>query len=176
MKSWHLTALTVTSIALTACSPQTPTQSTASESKANHLSATTASTIQTPSTSTNPLPKMIVHKDANCGCCGEYADYLREHGAQVEVITQPNMSEIRQQFGTAQGASCHTVQVGNYVVEGHVPIAAIEKMIREQPNIKGIALPGMPMNSPGMGEEKKGSLNIMAIEHDGSVNRVFSVE
>lgn len=176
MKSWHFIAFTLANMTLVACSPHSPAQTAASEPSIAVASAIAASTTQTQITPNNSLPKMIVHKDAHCGCCGAYADYLRQHGAQVEVITEPNMTDIRQKFGTEQGASCHTVQVGKYVVEGHVPIAAIEKLMREQPDIKGIALPGMPIHSPGMGEEKKGSLNIMAIEHNGSVNRVFSVE
>ncbi len=173
MKSWYFIVFTLTSMTLGACSPHAPNQTATSEPT---VATSSASAAQTTITTTNSLPKMIVHKDAHCGCCGAYVDYLRQHGAQVEVITEPNMTDIRRKFGTEQGASCHTVQVGKYVVEGHVPIAAIEKLMREQPDIKGIALPGMPIHSPGMGEEKKGSLNIMVIEHDGSVNRVFSVE
>ena len=72
-----------------------------------------------------------------------------------------------------QAASCHTMEVNGYVVEGHVPVAAIKKMLRERPNIKGIALPGMPASSPGMGAEKPGSLNVMQIEHNGKADKLY---
>ncbi len=71
------------------------------------------------------------------------------------MIDHANMTPVKQRLGTAQAASCHTVEIEGYVVEGHVPVAAINKMLTEQPDIRGLALPGMPMNSPGMGPEKK---------------------
>lgn len=161
-------------VLLNACTPN-PQETSQSVSTASAASIVYSNSSEV-SIKPNPFGKMVVHKDAHCGCCGEYAKYLRQHGAEVEEVVQANMAEIRQKMGTIQGASCHTVEVGGYVVEGHVPIAAIEKLLREKPDIKGIALPGMPMNSPGMGKEIKGSLQVMAIEHDGSVKRVFSVE
>lgn len=121
------------------------------------------------------LPPATVYKSATCGCCEEYIKYLRQQGVSVQGINHPNMDQVRQQLGTARAASCHTVKIGNYVVEGHVPIQAIRKMLAEKPNIKGIALPGMPYNSPGMGPEKKGSLKIMSINKQGLVSGVYSV-
>lgn len=142
----------------------------------NNASADTPAKASRTSSAVSALPKMVVHKDANCGCCGAYVDYLRKHGATVEVVTEPNMTAVRQRFGTDKLASCHTIEVGNYVVEGHVPISAIQKLVREQPKIKGIALPGMPLHSPGMGEEKKGSLQIVTIGKQGENSGIFSVE
>ena len=77
------------------------------------------------------------------------------------MIDHHNMTPVKQRLGTAQAASCHTVEIEGYVVEGHVPVAAIHKMLAEQPDIKGLALPGMPLNSQGMGPEKKGSLQVL---------------
>ena len=116
-----------------------------------------------------------LYKSASCGCCVEYAKYLRQQGFQVHAINHPNMHQLQQQLGTDNVASCHTVKVGNYVVEGHVPVQAIRKMLAEKPNIKGIALPGMPYNSPGMGPEKKGSLNVLRIGKQGQAQGVFMV-
>ena len=125
---------------------------------------------------TDELPEMTLYKDPNCGCCTAHADYLKEQGVKVKMVDHPNIVEIKQQYGTLQGASCHTIVMDGSVIEGHVPIASIKKLWAEQPDIKGIALPGMPYNSPGMGPEKKGSLKIMQVSNDNSVTKIFNVE
>lgn len=127
-------------------------------------------------TSASDLPEMIMYKDPNCGCCTEHAKYLKEQGVTVKMVNHPNIIEIKKEYGTLQGASCHTIVMDGYAIEGHVPIASIIKLWDEQPDIKGIALPGMPYNSPGMGPEKKGSLKIMQVGNDNSVNKVFNIE
>lgn len=111
----------------------------------------------------------VLYKDPSCGCCGAYADYLEEQGFTVQRIDSNNMDAIKAKLGTSQAASCHTMKIGNYVVEGHVPVAAIHKMLDEKPAILGISIPGMPMNSPGMGPEKKGSLEVLSLDQDGKV-------
>ena len=113
------------------------------------------------------------HKDPNCGCCVEYAHYLERNGFNVISKNHFNMTQIKQRLGTIEAASCHTVEIEGYVVEGHVPVAAISKMLKEQPSIKGLALPGMPYNSPGMGPEKKGSLQILALNKQGKPIGVY---
>ena len=114
-----------------------------------------------------------LHKDPNCGCCVDYAHYLEENGFNVEMIDHANMTPVKQRLGTSQAASCHTVEIEGYVVEGHVPVAAINKMLKEQPDIKGLALPGMPMTSPGMGPEKKGSLQVLELDAQGKPTGVY---
>ncbi len=114
-----------------------------------------------------------LHKDPNCGCCVEYAHYLEDNGFNVTQIDHANMTPVKQRLGTAQAASCHTVEIEGYVVEGHVPVAAINKMLTEQPEIKGIALPGMPYNSPGMGPEKKGSLQVLQLDAQGKPTGIY---
>lgn len=125
---------------------------------------------------TNEFPEMTLYKDPNCGCCTAHADYLKDNGFKITMVDHPNIVEIKQKYGTLQGASCHTIVMDGYVIEGHVPVASIKKLWDEQPDIKGIALPGMPYNSPGMGPEKKGSLKIMTVDNNGNVNQVFNVE
>lgn len=110
-----------------------------------------------------------LHKDPFCGCCNAYADYLEEHHIAVKRVDHANMTPIKQQLGTDQAASCHTVELGNYVVEGHVPIAAIQKMLKEQPDITGISVPDMPVNSPGMGPEIPGTLPVLMLDNNGKV-------
>lgn len=116
---------------------------------------------------------VTLHKDPNCGCCVEYAHYLGENGFNVKMIDHANINQVKQRLGTAQAASCHTVEIKGYVVEGHVPVAAIDKMLAEQPDIKGLALPGMPYNSPGMGPEKKGSLQVLELNKQGRPTGVY---
>lgn len=122
------------------------------------------------------LPEMTLYKDPYCGCCTAHAAYLEEQGIKVNVVDTADIAAVKMEQGTYKGASCHTIVMGNYVIEGHVPIASIRKLWDEQPDIRGIALPGMPLNSPGMGPEKKGSLKIMQVEHNADVNKVFNIE
>lgn len=116
---------------------------------------------------------VTLHKDPNCGCCVKYAEYLEDNGFNVTQIDHANMTPIKQRLGTSQAASCHTVEIEGYVVEGHVPVAAINKMLEEQPDIRGLALPGMPMNSPGMGPEKKGSLQVLQLDAQGKPTGIY---
>lgn len=119
---------------------------------------------------------MTVYKSPACGCCEKYVDYLRENGFAVKAVDENNMDAIKKRFGVSKVASCHTAVVDGYVVEGHVPVGAIRKLLKEKPAIVGISAPGMPMNSPGMGEMKKGTLTVYAVPGNGREPRVFSVE
>lgn len=117
---------------------------------------------------------VTLYKDINCGCCEAYAEYLEEKGYTVNRVNSDNMYQVKKKFATDQVASCHTVDFGKYVVEGHVPVEAIDMMLANQPDIRGIALPGMPYNSPGMGPEKKGSLNVLQIDKEGNPTGLFT--
>src|SRR5262245_15145124 len=82
---------------------------------------------------------VTMYKNPQCGCCEEYAKYLRRNGFNVTVKATHNMPLISRQNGVPEKlAGCHTAQVGGYVVEGHVPVSAIKKLLTERPNIKGI--------------------------------------
>lgn len=119
---------------------------------------------------------VTVYKSPTCGCCEKYVDYLRENGFQVQAVNQNDMSGIKKRYGVSHLASCHTAIVNGYVVEGHVPVGAIRKLLKEKPAITGISAPGMPMNSPGMGEMKKGTLTIYAVSKNKRKPGIFSVE
>ncbi len=125
---------------------------------------------------TQAATMVTVYKSPTCGCCEKYVDYLRDNGFVVEANNETDMSAIKKRYGMASVASCHTALVNGYVVEGHVPVAAIRKLLKEKPAIVGISAPGMPQNSPGMGEMKKGTLTIYAVPKDGKQPYVFSVE
>lgn len=117
-----------------------------------------------------------VYKSPTCGCCEKYVEYLEQNGFAVKAINEDDMDAIKKRYGTARAASCHTMLVGGYVVEGHVPVRAIRKMLSEKPAIVGISAPGMPQHSPGMGEERPGTLTIYAIPKGNAKLTVFSVE
>lgn len=114
-------------------------------------------------------------KDPNCGCCEGHASYLTAHGFKVTIEEAVDLSAVRAKYGVPESmAGCHTILAGDYVVEGHVPAAAIKKLLTERPMIKGISLPGMPEGSPGMGGEKTEPFVVYVIQ-DGAP-RVFMTE
>ncbi len=93
----------------------------------------------------------VIYKDPNCGCCQGYAEHLRRNGFTVEVRNTAVLDAIKQRYNVPTALrSCHTMRVGGYTVEGHVPVATVNKLLAERPKITGIALPGMPQGSPGM--------------------------
>ena len=119
-----------------------------------------------------PAKTMRVYKSPTCGCCARWVDYVRADGWKVEVVDLQNVTSIKKQVGLLpQLASCHTAIVDGYVVEGHVPLPAIEKLMTERPDVHGIAVPGMPQDSPGMGGG--GVQNVFAFTRDGRT-RLFT--
>jgi hypothetical protein len=101
-------------------------------------------------------PVVVVHRTEACECCGSYEEYLAEHGFEVVQELHDDLAPVKEGFGIPDGqGSCHTNEVGGYVAEGHVPVEAIEDLLREQPDVDGIALAGMPVGSPGMPGEQE---------------------
>src|SRR5437870_944167 len=112
--------------------------------------------------------QVTLYKSPECGCCDGYADYLRAHGFAVTANATPDLSEISRKAGIPpEFQGCHTAFIGDYVVDGHVPVEAIEKLLAEKPAIKGITLPGMPLGSPGMTGDKTEPFTVYAITKDG---------
>lgn len=114
---------------------------------------------------------LVVHKNASCGCCGGWVEHMREHGFEVEVRNVSNLFAIKTGLGIPPGkGSCHTAQIGGYFIEGHVPAADVKRLLAERPDAKGLALPGMPLGSPGM-EMPDGTVQPYTVElvlDDGS--------
>lgn len=109
---------------------------------------------------------VTVYKDPNCGCCEGWVAHLREAGYQVKAVDSPDMSAIKKRLGVPETlGSCHTgvVDKSGQVIEGHVPAAAVAKLIA-RPEVKGVAVPGMPANSPGMG---KMDGNLVTVDFQG---------
>lgn len=118
-----------------------------------------------------------LYKNPQCGCCENYAAYLRQNGLDVEVKASNDLAEISSKAGVPpEYEGCHTTFIEGYVVDGHIPIKAIEKLLKERPAIAGITLPGMPMGSPGMGDDPTKSFTVYAVTKDGAAPTVYSYE
>lgn len=95
--------------------------------------------------------EMTVYKSAYCGCCTKWMEQMEDAGFDVKAINTEEMHVIKAKFSVPQNLqSCHTAVVNGYVVEGHVPVNDINKMLSATSKIKGIATPGMPQSAPGM--------------------------
>jgi hypothetical protein len=99
-------------------------------------------------------PLVTVHKDPSCGCCGGWVEHLKRAGFPAKVIETSDLNAVKARFGVPDDlASCHTAELDGYVIEGHVPARAIDRLLAERPQARGLAVPGMPLGSPGMGGE-----------------------
>lgn len=114
--------------------------------------------------------KATVFYSPTCSCCQEYIPYLKRQGFSVEAKPTRDMLSIKEQYQIPREMeACHTSVIEDYFVEGHMPIEAIKKLLEEKPEIDGIALPGMPLGSPGMGGVKKDLFQIYALK-DGQIS------
>jgi hypothetical protein len=116
---------------------------------------------------------MTVYKAPECDCCGRWVDHLRQAGFEVKVqeVSQQELGVVKARNGIRpELASCHTAEVEGYVIEGHVPADAIARLLQEKPDVAGLAVPGMPIGSPGM--EMPGRAperyDVLALQKDGS--------
>ena len=130
-----------------------------------------------------PLPVLaepihaMLYKNPQCSCCEGYAAYLRDNGFKVDVKPTNDLAEISRKAGVPQQLEgCHTTFIDGYVVDGHVPVKVIRKLLSERPKIAGITLPGMPEGSPGMTGQKHGPFTIYAVTKDGSPPKVYASE
>jgi len=126
----------------------------------------------------NPrLPTMQVWKSPTCGCCKDWIEIVQRAGIAVQVHASGNVA-VRERLGLPMRyASCHTALIGGYVVEGHVPVREIRRLLAERPEALGIAVPGMPIGSPGMDGPEYGGrrdpYDVVLVLRDGS-HRVFA--
>jgi hypothetical protein len=97
------------------------------------------------------IPKVVSYRSASCGCCKKWINHLRDNGLEVVDNIVEDVSAIKIQYQIPNNLrSCHSAQIGKYIIEGHVPIESINKLLEEKPLISGLAVPGMPHGSPGM--------------------------
>jgi Cu/Ag efflux protein CusF len=122
------------------------------------------------------LPPLQVWKDPNCGCCNDWVALMRADGFQVQVFDSGNTA-VRQRLGLpAKFGSCHTALVGGYVVEGHVAASEVRRLLAEKPDAIGLAVPGMPVGSPGMDGpvygDRRDTYDVLLVQRNGDA-RVF---
>ena len=110
-----------------------------------------AATVLLPPKTRAAWPLVTVHKDPTCGCCGGWVAHLELRGFQTKTVETKTLNRVKARLGVPSDlASCHTAEVAGYLIEGHVPASAIERLLTERPPAKGLAVPGMPSGSPGM--------------------------
>jgi hypothetical protein len=122
-----------------------------------------------------PMP-VTLYKNPQCDCCEGYADYLRQNGFTVDVKPTNDLATLSHRAGVPEELDgCHISMIDGYVVEGHVPIAAIRKLLAERPAITAITLPGMPEGSPGMAGSKQAPFVIFAVVKDGTTSVYMTI-
>jgi len=114
--------------------------------------------------------EITVYRTPTCGCCSKWAKHLEDHGFSVADHVVRDLSAMKTKNGiTPALASCHTAFVGGYVIEGHVPAADIARLLEERPAISGLAVPGMPIGSPGMEGPNPESYRVLSFDDAGRI-------
>jgi hypothetical protein len=129
---------------------------------------TVGGAVSAPREAAGPRPVITIYKSATCGCCANWVEHVRAAGFQVVVHDTTNLAAIKQRYGVPKHlTSCHTALVGGYVIEGHVPADVILRLLRERPELAGVAVPGMPAGSPGMDSPTPVRYAIMTFDRAG---------
>ncbi|HSH75466.1 MAG TPA: DUF411 domain-containing protein [Longimicrobiales bacterium] len=117
------------------------------------------------------LPTVVVYKTATCGCCGGWVEHMRQAGFTVDARDLPGNAElmrVKVDAGVPGAmATCHTAVVDGYVIEGHVPAEQVRRLLEDRPDVAGIAVPGMPIGSPGMEGPAARPYQVYAFDHQG---------
>ncbi|HEV7838115.1 MAG TPA: DUF411 domain-containing protein [Gemmatimonadaceae bacterium] len=123
---------------------------------------------------TEKKPTITVYKDPGCGCCKSWIEHVIKHGYRVAAKDTPEMTEIKRSLGVPEGiTACHTAVVNGYLIEGHVPAADIARLLKEKPKVAGLAVPGMPMGSPGMEGPRAQHYQVLSFDKAGKT-KVFA--
>lgn len=113
--------------------------------------------------------KAMVYKSPTCGCCSKWIDHLEANGFEVESKDVANVTPVKRMNGVPMNlASCHTAIIGGYFIEGHVPAEDVKRLLAERPDVAGLAVPKMPMGSPGMEGPKPERYSVLAVKKDGT--------
>lgn len=123
------------------------------------------------------LPTVEVYKSPTCGCCQKWVEHMQRAGFEVEVRDVDNLGAIKQEAGIPRElASCHTAKVGGYVIEGHVPADDVKRLLSDKDFVKGLAVPGMPMGSPGMESSRSDAYSVMVFDFRGGAEEYARYE
>jgi len=118
-----------------------------------------------------PKATMTVYKTPTCGCCGKWIEHVKQAGFEVRTVEMDDLTEIKQGSGVPMRLrTCHTGVVEGYVVEGHVPADLVARVLKERPKVTGVAVPGMPIGSPGMEGTPSQSYDVLLFNKDGSTS------
>jgi hypothetical protein len=132
------------------------------------LQAALACALGAPLLASAAAPVIQVYKSATCGCCTAWVDHLKANGFAVKVQNVANPSDYREKFGMPNDlGSCHTGLAEGYAIEGHVPASEIKRLIAERPMAKGLAVPAMPLGSPGMEGPRNDPYDVLLVRADG---------
>jgi hypothetical protein len=117
-----------------------------------------------------PAPvKITVWKSPTCGCCTAWVDRMKAAGFEVTARDVPDVAPIKARYGIpTRLASCHTGLVGGYAIEGHVPPADVLRLLKEKPKAVGLAVPGMPMGTPGMEGPRQDRYDVLLVRQGGA--------
>ncbi|MCO6389318.1 DUF411 domain-containing protein [Aliihoeflea sp. 40Bstr573] len=117
-----------------------------------------------------------VYKTPWCGCCTAWAEAFRAAGYDVQLTDMEDLTEVRESAGVAEELEgCHTAEIEGYFIEGHVPLEAVAKLLEERPAIRGLAVPGMPSGSLGMGDDPEATYDVIAVNADGPTSVYMSI-
>ena len=120
-------------------------------------------------------PPVTVYKDASCGCCKKWIEHMQSSGFTVDAHDSADMDAVKDHYGVPSNVrSCHTALVGSYVVEGHVPAADVDRMLKEQPKAAGLSVPGMVMGTPGMEGSMSKPYTVLAFQKTGATTAFAS--
>ena len=135
------------------------------------LIAGAASMLQFGAVSAASDPVITVHRDPNCGCCLGWVQHLQKAGFPTKVLETKDLDAVKTRLGVPDDlAACHTAEVSGYVIEGHVPAAALQRFLAEKPNATGLAVPGMPAGSPGMPSDRPQPFEVLLVKPDGTTS------
>lgn len=127
-----------------------------------------AALIGLPALATAAKPVVEVYKTASCGCCKGWVKHLEQNGFAVKAHDVANPGDYREKFGIPQElGSCHSAKVGGYALEGHVPATEIKRLLSSKPKAAGLAVPAMPLGSPGMEGPRSDPYDVLLVGKDG---------
>lgn len=120
-------------------------------------------------------PPLTVYKSASCGCCKLWVEHMQKSGFTVTAHDESDMDALKDHYGVPSGVrSCHTATIGNYVIEGHVPAADVDRLLKAQTSVAGLAVPGMVTGSPGMEGGMAKPYTVVAFQKTGSMTAFAS--
>ena len=163
----HTVAAVCAALMFSGCAKDDAQNAVAAESPASAVPASTTSASPASNVASN-LPLVTVYKDPNCGCCSKWVDHMKAAGFNVTTVDTSDVGAVKQKYNIGSNLqSCHTAVIGDYAIEGHVPADVIKKLLEEKPTIAGLAVPGMPMGSPGMEGATRERYDVLTFDRAG---------